>query len=60
MFKENFTRRHIGPNSSDLNKMLSTIGVNSVEQLLKQTIPEKIRLKKDLNIPKGISELEFL
>ena len=60
MFKENFTRRHIGPNSSDLNKMLSTIGVNSVEQLLKQTIPEKIRLKKDLNIPEGISEMEFL
>ena len=60
MFKENFTRRHIGPNSSDLNKILSTIGVNSVEQLLKQTIPEKIRLKKDLNIPEGISEMEFL
>ena len=60
MFKENFTRRHIGPNSSDLNKMLRTIGVNSVEQLLKQTIPEKIRLKKDLNIPEGISEMEFL
>ena len=60
MFKENFTRRHIGPNSSDLNKILSTIGVNSIEQLLKQTIPEKIRLKKDLNIPEGISEMEFL
>ena len=60
MFKENFTRRHIGPNSSDLNKILSTIGVNSVEQLLKQTIPEKIRLKKELNIPEGISEMEFL
>ena len=41
MFKENFTRRHIGPNSSDLNKMLSTIGVNSVEQLLKETITRK-------------------
>ena len=60
MFKENFTRRHIGPNSSELNKILSTIGVNSVEQLLKQTIPEKIRLKKELNIPEGISEMEFL
>ncbi|MBL6678384.1 MAG: aminomethyl-transferring glycine dehydrogenase [Flavobacteriaceae bacterium] len=60
MFKENFTRRHIGPNSSELNKILSTIGVTSVEQLLEQTIPEKIRLKKDLNIPEGISEMEFL
>ena len=60
MFKENFTRRHIGPNSSELNKILSTIGVTSVEQLLEQTIPEKIRLKNDLNIPEGISEMEFL
>jgi len=60
MFKENFTRRHIGPNSSELNKILSTIGVTSVEQLLEQTIPEKIRLKNDLNIPEGISEIEFL
>jgi len=60
MFKENFTRRHIGPNSSELNKILGTIGVKSVEQLLKETIPEKIRLKNDLNIPEGISEMEFL
>ena len=60
MFKENFSRRHIGPNSSELNKILSTIGVTSVEQLLEQTIPEKIRLKNDLNIPEGISEMEFL
>ncbi|MDA0330771.1 MAG: aminomethyl-transferring glycine dehydrogenase [Bacteroidetes bacterium] len=60
MFKENFTRRHIGPNSSELNIILSTIGVKSVEQLLEQTIPEKIRLKNDLNIPEGISEMEFL
>ena len=60
MFKENFTRRHIGPNSSELNKILSTIGVTSVEQLLEQTIPERIRLKNDLNIPEGISEMEFL
>ena len=60
MFKEKFTRRHIGPNSSELNKILDTIGVKSIEQLLEQTIPEKIRLKNDLNIPEGISEMEFL
>ena len=60
MFKENFTRRHIGPNTSELNTILSTISVESVEQLLEQTIPDKIRLKNDLNIPEGISEMEFL
>tara|TARA_E500000075_G_scaffold53344_2_gene47996 strand:+ start:2328 stop:5096 length:2769 start_codon:yes stop_codon:yes gene_type:complete len=40
--------------------MLQTIGVNSIEDLLSQTIPDKIRLKTDLNIPDAISEMEFL
>ena len=60
MFKEKFARRHIGPNAIELNIILKTIGVESVEELLNQTIPDNIRLKKDLNIPEGISEMEFL
>ena len=60
MFKENFSHRHIGPNSSELEIILKTIGVESVEELLNQTIPDNIRLKKDLDIPEGISEMEFL
>ena len=60
MFKEKFAHRHIGPNPTELNIILKTIGVESVEELLSQTIPDNIRLKKDLNIPEGISEMEFL
>ena len=60
MYKENFSRRHIGPSTSELNDMLKIIGVKSVEDLLSQTIPEKIRLKSDLDIPDAISEMEFL
>ena len=60
MFKEKFAHRLIGPNPTELNIMLKTIGVESVEELLNQTIPDNIRLKKDLNIPEGISEMEFL
>jgi glycine dehydrogenase len=60
MFKEKFARRHIGPNPIELNIILKTIGVESVKELLDQTIPDNIRLKKDLNIPEGISEMEFL
>ena len=60
MFKENFTRRHIGPNPSELNIMLKKIGVKSIEELLEQTIPDKIRIKGDLKIPDGISEMELL
>ncbi len=60
MYKENFSKRHIGPSSSDLKDMLKIIGVKSIEDLLSQTIPDKIRLKSDLNIPEAISEMEFL
>ena len=60
MYKENFSRRHIGPSTSELKNMLETIGVNSIEDLLSQTIPDKIRLKTDLKIPDAISEMEFL
>ncbi len=60
MYKENFSRRHIGPSTSELNDMLKIIGVKSIEDLLSQTIPERIRLKSDLDIPDAISEMEFL
>lgn len=60
MFKENFTKRHIGPSTSEISKILEFLGVESIEQLLNETIPKKIRLKNEINIPDGISELEFL
>ena len=60
MYKENFSRRHIGPSTSELNDMLKTIGVRSIEDLLSQTIPDKIRLKTDLNIPDAFSEMVIL
>ena len=50
MYKENFSRRHIGPSTSELNDMLKIIGVKSIEDLLSQTIPEKIRLKSELDL----------
>src|SRR4030067_1185629 len=45
--------------NTDRNRkeMLQKIGVGSFEELLKD-IPEELRLKKPLNLPKGLSELE--
>lgn len=57
---EQFTSRHLGSNDSALKQMLETIGVESLEQLIKETIPEDILLKKELNIPNEISEYQFL
>jgi glycine dehydrogenase len=60
MNTEVFAARHIGITERDLPHMLETIGVESVEQLINETIPDDIKLKKPLDLPQGISEHEFL
>lgn len=40
--------------------MFETIGVDNMEQLIYETIPDDIKLKKSLDLPEGISEHEFL
>ncbi|CAF3987381.1 unnamed protein product, partial [Rotaria sp. Silwood1] len=55
-----FHGRHIGPNAVDTKKMLQTIGVSSVEELVNKTVPEAIRLTHNLSIPAAISEFEYL
>lgn len=59
MYTDNFTRRHIGPSDADTKAMLKIIGVSSVDELIEQTIPSSIRLKKPLNIGAGLSEFEY-
>ena len=60
MQQDEFVLRHIGPRELETNKMLASLEVESLEELLKQTIPEEIRLKSPLSLPKGISENKFL
>ncbi len=40
--------------------MLTAIGVRSLDQLIDETVPANIRLKKSLQLPKALSEEEFL
>ncbi len=56
----NFSDRHIGPRDRDVSKMLDFIKLHSVEELIDQTIPEKIRLKKTMNLPESLSESRFI
>ncbi|MBA4196620.1 MAG: glycine dehydrogenase (aminomethyl-transferring) [Chitinophaga sp.] len=55
-----FQRRHIGPNEADTKKMLQTIGVGSLEELIDKTVPKAIRLQNNLNLPGAQSEAEYL
>jgi glycine dehydrogenase len=59
MRTDSFAHRHIGPKESDLSEMLSTVGVNNLEQLIYETIPDDIRLKSPLNLPPALSENEY-
>jgi glycine dehydrogenase len=54
-----FALRHIGPNENELQHMLKTIGAESLDQLILETIPEDIRLKKTLNLAPAMTEYEF-
>jgi len=54
-----FALRHIGPRETDLQHMLQTIGVESIEQLVYETLPDDIRLKAPLKLDPAMTEYEF-
>lgn len=55
-----FALRHIGPGKDDQNEMLKTIGVDSLDQLIYETIPDDIRLKTELHLDNPMTEYEYL
>ena len=59
MKTNNFSLRHIGINESDLPKMLKSIGVESVDELINKTIPTQILLKHPLDLAPAMTEREF-
>ncbi len=59
MKTDSFKLRHIGPSEKDLGSMLNTIKAESIEQLIYETIPDDILLKKPLNLDFAFSEQEY-
>jgi hypothetical protein len=60
MSSDMFVNRHIGPRDNDLDHMLKTIGVKSLDELIDRTVPKGIRLEKPLKLPRAMSEYEYL
>lgn len=56
----NFAKRHIGISSTEINDMLNVIGVDSLDQLIDETVPDSIRMKKHLQLPDALNEYEYL
>jgi glycine dehydrogenase len=57
---DKFANRHIGPNDVEINEMIETIGVGSLDSLIGEIVPEHIWLKKGLNIAPALSEFEYI
>lgn len=60
MTKDIFVSRHVGPRQEEISSMLKKIGAASLDELIEQTIPSSIRLKKPLNISSGLTEFQYL
>ena len=59
-YQEKFENRHIAPNDADTAEMLKIVGVDSLDELIAQTVPASIRLKQPLNLPSAKSEFDYL
>jgi glycine dehydrogenase len=57
---DRFERRHIGPDQRQTEEMLQAIGAASIDQLIDETIPAHIRLKKRMEIGDALTEQEVL
>lgn len=55
-----FADRHIGANKEQIQQMLQVLGVDTLEELINQTVPPAIRLNKPLQLPIAQSESKAL
>ena len=58
--ERDFIKRHIGTSEEDQKKMLNQIGYKSLDDLINNTVPEKILFKDKLSIGEPNSEYEAL
>jgi glycine dehydrogenase len=57
---ESFESRHIGPDEADTGRMLQAVGAASLDALVDEAVPSRIRLAAPLDLPDGLSEQQFL
>jgi glycine dehydrogenase len=57
---ERFQSRHIGPDAEETAAMLKAVGAASLDALIDEAIPSRIRLKQPPDLPEAQSEHHFL
>ncbi len=57
---DTFLNRHLGPSEEETQEMLRTLGCGSLEELMSQTLPDSIRLGRELKLPEPLGESTLL
>lgn len=55
-----FSRRHIGPQETEIQEMLDFMGFESTEELINMTFPDDILMTEDPVVPEAMTEQEYL
>ena len=55
-----FIQRHVGPDATETEQMLKYLGLSSLDDMLQQTVPNKIRLPEEIKVPSARSEQQAL
>jgi len=55
-----FIQRHIGSTPKEQSKMLEDLGVSTIDELIRQIVPDSILLRGDSKLPEGCSEQQAL
>ncbi|MFY0627825.1 MAG: aminomethyl-transferring glycine dehydrogenase [Reichenbachiella sp.] len=58
--RTHFQDRHNGPSEQEIIDMLEAVKVNSIDELIDQTVPSQIRKKEALNLPEALDEFSYL
>ncbi|MEZ4431074.1 MAG: aminomethyl-transferring glycine dehydrogenase [bacterium] len=53
---DDFLPRHLGPTPDDVAEMLATLGVPDLDALIREAVPDGIRLRRPLELPARLGE----
>lgn len=59
MDTDRFVSRHIGPRPHETEYMLNELGLKSMQELIRETVPANILLQEQLDLPKGLTERQY-
>jgi len=58
--QQDFIARHLGPDETEQQKMLSALGYDNIEQFIEAVVPANIRMPDALDLPASLSEVQAL